>query len=143
MGCARLGDGWAHGDGVVPCTVCGQWAEYECEYPMGKGETCDAPLCGDHAIVQGLRRNRIDFCPAHHAIANGPTEPIPRLTSSQWDKILAKADEARRKAFRDCQLNPKRFGPKPYEGTSEHGIDIAMRMAERVKYDIELSGGEE
>jgi len=30
---------------------CGVWAEYLCDYPLGNGKTCDAPLCADHAML--------------------------------------------------------------------------------------------
>lgn len=35
-------------DGKV--CACGYLADYLCDWPMGEGKTCDAPLCEDHAI---------------------------------------------------------------------------------------------
>lgn len=35
------------------CVGCGCLAEYLCDYPMGGGKTCDAPLCLDHAMKPG------------------------------------------------------------------------------------------
>jgi hypothetical protein len=37
------------GDGVEACR-CGYEAEYLCDFPMGKGKTCDAKLCESCAI---------------------------------------------------------------------------------------------
>ena len=76
---------FVHGDGVEHCSSCGVLAEFLCDFPMGRGKTCDAPLCVDHAIVQGrvpLNQPRlavdetgddemVHFCPAHHLIAKG------------------------------------------------------------------------
>lgn len=89
MGCAIIhldgGHGHICGPGVKPCIQCGTMAEYLCDYPMGRGKTCDAQLCERHAIVQGRVIERqprlfddgqldeepeqIHFCPAHAAIA--------------------------------------------------------------------------
>ena len=33
--------------------ACGVFAEYLCDYPLGKGKTCDAPLCATHAMPVG------------------------------------------------------------------------------------------
>ena len=84
-------DGSPHfwcGPGVTPCAECGRWAEFLCDFPTGRGTTCDAPLCDRHAIFQGMRpcqklRVLIDempaneeeedtpihFCPVHHVMA--------------------------------------------------------------------------
>lgn len=39
------------GEGVVPCTCCAMLSEYLCDWPMGDGKTCDAPLCDVHAMA--------------------------------------------------------------------------------------------
>ncbi len=89
MGCARLLGtqeepwiGFICGADVVACTACGVYAEYLCDWPMGKGKTCDAPLCGRHAISQGFPpdnqprlfgdpdpETEIHYCPTHAAMA--------------------------------------------------------------------------
>ena len=33
------------GDIVVPVCACGVASDFLCDYPMGKGKTCDLPLC--------------------------------------------------------------------------------------------------
>ena len=67
------------GSGIKACG-CGRYAEYLCDWPLGKGKTCDAPLCEIHAISQGFGRSNqlrlfdnapdpkteIHFCPTHH-----------------------------------------------------------------------------
>lgn len=52
--------GWICGEGIIPCSICGIVADYLCDYPLGKGKTCDAPLCRAHAI---------------------PVQPFPEITS--------------------------------------------------------------
>jgi hypothetical protein len=70
------------GTGITACG-CGMVAGFLCDYPMGRGKTCDAPLCGRHAISQGHARDNqlrlfdeppdpeteIHFCPTHAAMA--------------------------------------------------------------------------
>lgn len=89
MPCARSSfdkDGNSHGfmcgEGIVPCAICSAVSEHLCDYPMGKGKTCDAPLCSLHAIpVAEAKSNKfklvtdedgevdlIEFCPQHAAI---------------------------------------------------------------------------
>ncbi len=69
------------GEMATPCSVCGAFSEHLCDYPMGKGRTCDAPLCANHAIrIKPRPQNRlrvtpdpdcpdetdwIEFCPQH------------------------------------------------------------------------------
>lgn len=51
-------------DEIVMCRESG--CEYEsdvlCDWPMGRGKTCDLPLCADHARHIGEDR---DLCPMH------------------------------------------------------------------------------
>ncbi len=86
MGCAVIlePDGtktFVCGSGVKPCSCCASPAGFLCDYPMGRGKTCDAELCKKHAIPQGPRSQRLmifaedpegddmlHFCPAHEAI---------------------------------------------------------------------------
>lgn len=46
------------------CSVpgCGQFCDYLCDWPMGRGKTCDLALCGDHRHDVGEER---DFCEIH------------------------------------------------------------------------------
>lgn len=87
---SREGEGggtiFVDGDGIEPCSCCGVVAEYLCDFPLGKGKTCDARLCEDHAILQGRRPSNqltlfqdepagmddddaLHFCPTHDLIA--------------------------------------------------------------------------
>lgn len=53
------------------CVACGFLADYLCDYPLGGGKTCDAPLCDEHAIKQGMETDDLHFCRAHAVIAAG------------------------------------------------------------------------
>ena len=116
----KMADGsFAHikGTGLRSCSApgCNVVAGYQCDYPMGKGRTCDAHLCEDHAIVQGRRPSMqlrlgfvddgeipadeaVHFCPAHHLIA--PTaahETAPHALGKQRvGGILVEQDPRRR-----------------------------------------------
>ena len=48
------------------CSVagCGAWSTAECDWPMGKGRTCDAHLCARHAVHL---EPDVDYC-AHHEL---------------------------------------------------------------------------
>ncbi len=39
-----------------------------CDFPLGKNETCDKPLCNAHAVPVGGFGDR-DFCPDHLPVA--------------------------------------------------------------------------
>lgn len=45
--CGRLGK---------HCSNCRAPAGFACDYPVGGGKTCDAPMCADHAVE--VARNR-------------------------------------------------------------------------------------
>src|SRR5262245_37730101 len=45
-----------------PRCRCGQIAEYLCDEPMGKGKTCDLPLCEACKVSIG---EDLDLCPVH------------------------------------------------------------------------------
>ncbi len=73
------------GTGIKTCSRCGFLAEFMCDYPVGRGKTCDARLCRAHAIEQsrtaspflpGLadleddpEKRRVDYCPVHDELA--------------------------------------------------------------------------
>jgi transcriptional regulator with XRE-family HTH domain len=65
-----LGPIWMQGDGIEAC-ACGEAADYLCDFPLGKGKTCDAPLCWKCRRQQGGETMDLDFCPAHALIAFG------------------------------------------------------------------------
>ncbi len=86
MGDAETGYDWGFmcGPGVKPCAACSALADYQCDYPMGRGKTCDAYLCERHAISQGFPRDNqlklfadpdpeteLHFCPTHDLIQRG------------------------------------------------------------------------
>lgn len=76
MGCAltQIGDGVAFvcGNSIAAC-ACNYVATALCDYPMGKGRTCDAPLCERCRVRQGGALRDIDFCPPHALMAQGRT----------------------------------------------------------------------
>lgn len=43
------------------CIVCGKPSTRLCDYLLENGNTCDAPLCTEHANKRGWA----DFCPEH------------------------------------------------------------------------------
>ena len=47
---------------VTHCKYCRRLADFLCDYPVGEGKTCDAPLCGEHAQAVG---KNVDYCPKH------------------------------------------------------------------------------
>ena len=120
------------------CSCCMRAADSLCDYPMGEGKTCDAPLCGDHACVQGRRQDRIDFCPAHHAMANGSAAPIARLPLAKYQEATRIGEDERRKAYRrwlhrtkpasyaaalDRQQNPVDLSERPKYVDEKHFAD--------------------
>jgi hypothetical protein len=42
---------------------CGAVGDNLCDWPMGRGKTCDLPLCDEHAREIGMDRH---LCPVHH-----------------------------------------------------------------------------
>ena len=55
------------GKGIVPCTFCGQVAEFYCDFPIGDGRTCDLPLCIEHKKHRDDIGADVDYC-LHHNI---------------------------------------------------------------------------
>ena len=58
--------GYICGPDVIPCRYCGELADRLCDAPMGKGQTCDIPLCGGCAKNIG---EELDLCRVHAALA--------------------------------------------------------------------------
>jgi hypothetical protein len=57
--------GFLCGDFGPHCTECSQVGdEFLCDYPVGKGKTCDKGLCADHAHEVAPN---VHYCPGHHA----------------------------------------------------------------------------
>jgi len=79
MGGARIkfGDdyGFIDGSGVKPCATCGFIAGYQCDWPAGRGKTCDLHLCESHAWPIAEDRH---LCPIHRAMfeASGAQAPL-------------------------------------------------------------------
>ena len=44
------------------CKWCGKASTKLCDYPVTRNQTCDAPMCNEHAKKQG---QNIDTCPDH------------------------------------------------------------------------------
>lgn len=73
--CDLTNVGFICGEGIEACGECGVAADYLCDFPMGRGKTCDAVLCDDHAHVIGDDRH---LCPIHAAVfkATGALTPL-------------------------------------------------------------------
>jgi hypothetical protein len=68
--CIRIKGSWMCGPGVDSAWVCSipgceEWSEFLCDWPMGEGKTCDAPLCSKHAAQIGPEYH---LCPVHAAM---------------------------------------------------------------------------
>jgi hypothetical protein len=53
---------------AAPQCECGALADYLCDYPIGKGKTCDLPMCREHRNQIGTDR---DLCLIHLAEFRG------------------------------------------------------------------------
>lgn len=63
------GDVFMHMDGPRDATVvcpCGHWADFLCDTPIGKGRTCDRPMC--HCCRDRVGDD-LDRCPYHKAVS--------------------------------------------------------------------------
>ena len=60
---------------IESCGECSDFADYLCDWPMGRGETCDHRLCEAHAHPIGEDRH---LCPVHARVfkATGALTPI-------------------------------------------------------------------
>lgn len=70
MPCVHIDGVWFCGPGVRHDWVCGidgcaHESEFLCDYPIGKGKTCDIPLCKDHSVKVG---SNFHLCPVHAAM---------------------------------------------------------------------------
>lgn len=64
------------GPGMEGCGLCNRCADYLCDYPLGKGKTCDTLLCEAHAIVQWEAGSDLHFCPNHVAVIADQTRAV-------------------------------------------------------------------
>lgn len=73
MGCIRAkiagGEGFVCGSEELlvafkPCSWCDCFHDFLCDYPMGRGKTCDTLLCEKHARAIGEDKH---LCPIHFA----------------------------------------------------------------------------
>lgn len=51
------------GDFGPHCADCAAVGDFLCDYPVGKGKTCDRPMCDDHAHEIGYE---LHYCEAHY-----------------------------------------------------------------------------
>ena len=63
--------GFLCGDFGDPCSLCGAVADNLCDYPIGDGKTCSAPICDDHSIIAGDDKH---YCVDHSDFSN--VQPI-------------------------------------------------------------------
>jgi hypothetical protein len=60
---------WMCGDGhPEPLCECGRITDLLCDYPMGRGKTCDKPMCAEHAFEIAEDKH---LCLIHHAEFRG------------------------------------------------------------------------
>lgn len=64
MGCAIEKGTFICGPKIEACPICGGVSLFLCDYPMGKGETCDIKLCDNCASEVG---KNFHLCPVHYA----------------------------------------------------------------------------
>ena len=62
---ARSGDGkyTICGDLGAHCHRCAGVGDFLCDFPVGDGKTCDAPMCEQHAHEIGIE---LHYCQAHY-----------------------------------------------------------------------------
>lgn len=53
------------GKKIKPCVICGQVADYLCDYLLENGKTCDKQLCATHAGIVG---DNLEYCPEHYKV---------------------------------------------------------------------------
>lgn len=60
-----------------PACACGHAADFLCDYPIGKGKTCDLALCGCCRESIGEER---DLCRIHAAQFRGAERVVPQFS---------------------------------------------------------------
>jgi len=74
-------------DKTWACSRCSRLATRLCDYPMGNGRTCDAPLCDECASSPYEIGADIDFCPTHARTVG----PRPRTTERAVEVVTNEA----------------------------------------------------
>lgn len=75
-------------DQVPPaCYCCNFFSDYLCDYPIGKGKTCDRNLCKKHRVAQDLG---IDFCPDHARLNDYQSKDFSQLTKEELKEEQAR-----------------------------------------------------
>ena len=64
------------GDIEFPACACGHVADFLCDYPVGRGATCDLALCGCCREAIGEER---DLCRIHAAQFRGAERVVPKF----------------------------------------------------------------
>lgn len=70
MGWYRTPDGTAvhinfgRGKGPPPCKECGWIGQFQCDWKIGEGKTCDKYICEKHALQVADDKH---LCPEHQA----------------------------------------------------------------------------
>lgn len=67
----------ACGDIEFPACACGHCADFLCDYPVGKGKTCDLALCGCCRESIGEER---DLCRIHAAQFRGAPSVVQKFS---------------------------------------------------------------
>lgn len=69
------GDGWMCGELGPHCYEpgCGTMSDLLCDWPMGRGKTCDLPMCEGHAREIGIDRH---LCIIHHGMWQAQSAPV-------------------------------------------------------------------
>ena len=83
---------------LPPACSCGFCADFLCDYPVGKGKTCDAPLCLKCRVHVG---DELDYCKAH---------------AREWRNYRNSGDLARHLVMQQPQNitpDPSRPSPQP------------------------------
>ena len=94
------------GNGILGCSVCGFMCDRLCDYPLGRGKTCSARLCDEHALVQP--DGDLDFCPKHDAMVG--VRGKPRLTHEEHARCAILASE---RALQWAKTEQERTGVAP------------------------------
>lgn len=73
----QVGSLFVCGDVEFPVCACGHAADFLCDYPVGRGKTCDLALCGCCRESIGEER---DLCRVHAAQFRGAERVTPKFS---------------------------------------------------------------
>jgi hypothetical protein len=71
------------GDIEVAVCACGHSADFLCDYPIGRGKTCDLALC--YCCRESVGEER-DFCRVHAAQFRGAERVVPKFSGRKLVK---------------------------------------------------------